>query len=200
MAVPVLAQCGSTSMAERFNDMAASEESQPEKVVQSLQIQPGMTVVDLGAGGGYFSYLMAKETGPEGTVLAVDIDADYLSYIEQEAQRKGLTQIKTVQARTDGFDARPESIDLIFSRSVYHHLENRVQYFKGLAPLLKPGARIAILDYRTDGNFADIIGHSTDPEIILEEMQQAGYERVENLEFLEEHSFQVFRLKTQRNP
>lgn len=180
-------------MAERFNEMAAAEESQASHVVEALEIQPGNTVADLGAGGGYFSYMLARETGPQGAVLAVDINPDYLQYIANESKRLKLPQIRTVQARPDGFDAEPGSLDLIFTRNVYHHLENRPDYFRRLGPLLSPGGRIAILDYKNDGNLAHLIGHSTDPAIILDEMNQAGYRRLQDITFLEKQSFQIFQ-------
>ena len=189
----LLAQCGSTSMAERFNNMAAAEDSQARRVIDALELKAGMTVADLGAGGGFFSYLIAERVGPEGQVLAVDINQEYLDFIEKEATRRKLNQIAVVKARNDGFDAAQASLDMIFTRNVYHHLENRVEYFRTVASLLKPGGRIAILDYRNDGNFADLIGHSTDERIIADDMQMAGLERVQNLEFLEKQSFQIFR-------
>lgn len=190
---PALMSCGSASMAERFNEMAAREDSQAVRVIESLGIQQGSTIVDLGAGGGYFSYLLARQTGAQGTVFAVDINPDYLQFIEKESSRLGLPWIRTVQARPDGFDAEEGSLDLIFTRNVYHHLENRVDYFRRLLPLLAPAGRVAIIDYKNDGNFAHLMGHSTDPEIIRNELQKAGYVRVENHTFLEKQSFQIFQ-------
>ena len=86
---------------------------------------------------------------PEGRVYGVDTEADMVKYLADRAKNMGLTNVIPVQAAPD--DPRlPEKVDLIFIADTYHHLENRLQYLRKLHDSLKPGGRIAIIDFRMD--------------------------------------------------
>jgi len=63
------------SLADHFNELASASESQPDRVVRTVAIQPGDTVADLGAGGGVFTIKLAQAVGPAGQVYAVDIES-----------------------------------------------------------------------------------------------------------------------------
>jgi SAM-dependent methyltransferase len=86
------------------------------------------------------------------------------------------------------------TMDLIFMRNVYHHLTNRVHYLKRIKGLMKSEGRIAIIEYGRCGrfNYRGIFGHYVPKEIIIKEMNEAGYQLEEDLDFLSDQSFTVF--------
>lgn len=163
---------------------------QPERVIAALAIAPDARVADLGSGGGYFTWHLARAVGAAGRVYAVDVDADLNAYVAKRAAREGLAQVTTVQAAFD--DARlPERVDLVFSCDTYHHLEDRVAYFTRLREkYLAPGGRLAVIDFRP-GEFA----HATDPSLIERELAEAGFAKLAEHDFIGRQSFGVFEAR-----
>jgi predicted methyltransferase len=158
---------------------------QPDRVITELGLEPGQVVADVGAGGGYFTFRLAEAVGAQGRVFAVDVDPDMTGFLADKARDEGYTQVETVLAGET--DAKiPEPVDLVFTCNTYHHLPDRVNYFARLRQRLKPGGRVAIVEYR-EGQ------HATRPEIIRREMGQAGYVLVAEHDYLEKQDFAVFR-------
>ncbi len=168
---------------------------QPARVVEALQIRPGMRVADLGAGSGYFTFRLADAVGEEGRVFAVDVDDGMLGHIAEEARRRDDDRVQTVTAALDD-PLIPEGVDLLFTANTYHHLDDRESYFRKAARYLRPGARVAIVDYEREkgGLFVRWLGHATSPETIRREMEAAGYRELAAHDWLERQSFLVFAL------
>jgi SAM-dependent methyltransferase len=83
-------------------------------------------------------------------------------------------------------------VDLVFICDTYHHIDGRIAYFRRLKDQLRPGARIAVVDYRPESRRGP--PHKLAPEIVIQELTQAGYSLVENHKFLPEQYFLVFQL------
>ena len=86
----------------------------------------------------------------------------------------------------------PEPVDLIFTSNTYHHIEERVAYFQRAARYLKPTGRLAVLEYKKHGFFQRFLGHATEDDTIVSELEQAGYTLLKKHEFIEQQSFLVF--------
>jgi ubiquinone/menaquinone biosynthesis C-methylase UbiE len=87
------------------------------------------------------------------------------------------------------------SVDLIFVRNVYHHLQNRVQYFAKVKKLLSSQGRVAIIEYSRKGSFWSFhrrCGHNVPKDIIIEEMRTAGFQVSASFDFLPVQSFTIF--------
>ncbi|MBW2281318.1 MAG: methyltransferase domain-containing protein [Deltaproteobacteria bacterium] len=168
---------------------------QPARVIEALGLSPGDRVADLGAGGGYFTFLLAEAVGPQGRVYAVDVDTGLLSYLDERIVGGEYENVQTVLADFDDPRIPGEGVDLIFTSNTYHHIEDRTAYFERARRYLRPGGRVAIVEFKKqDGLMSWLIGgHSTDPAEIDREMRAAGYDRVASHDFLERQSFQVFR-------
>jgi predicted methyltransferase len=164
---------------------------QPERVVADLALAPGAKVADLGSGGGYFTFRLARAVGPSGRVYAVDVDAGMNEHVAGEAAEQELANVATVLAAQD--DPRlPERVDLVFSCNTYHHLENRAAYFRAVREqYLAPGGRVAIVEFRPD-----VTGHSTASETIEQEMTAAGLRLVKRFDYLARQHFLVFASET----
>jgi predicted methyltransferase len=96
----------------------------PERVLEALELVQGQAVADLGAGGGYFTYRLARTVGAEGRVFAVDTDGDMRLRIRGQAARKGYGNIVTVAA-DDVDPGLPEPVDLVVVVDTFHHLPDQ---------------------------------------------------------------------------
>jgi arsenite methyltransferase len=190
-ALALLAGCGPLL---RFGYEGFGRDSwqQPDRVIESLAIAPGARVADLGAGGGYFTWHLADAVGESGRVYAIDVDADMTSYIEEESRKEGHPNVRAVLAEFDDPLIPEGGVDLIFTCNTYHHFEAREEYFRRAAKYLRPGGRLAVIELSGQGWFQRLFPHFTAPEVIRAEMEAAGYQRVEDFDFLERQSFQVF--------
>jgi len=183
--------------ARMFNKKASEPKNKPANILETLALHPGQNIADIGSGGGYFSLRFAYAVGREGKVYAVDTNPEFLEFISNGAKEKGLDNIETILAAGDKLNLPEGIIDLIFVRNVYHHLTNQVEYFRKLKVLLKSGGRVAVIEYKPGGifSFHAIFGHHVRREVIVEEMERAGYKLNKNFDFLPEQSFTIFSLK-----
>jgi arsenite methyltransferase len=184
--------------ADMLNRKASNPKAKPEQVIESLKLHPNQIIADIGAGGGYYALRFAKIVGNQGKVYAIDSNPEFLLMINEQSKENGLNNITTVPAADVKSVLKPAELDIIFVRNTYHHLESRVNYFSEIKPFLKPSGRIAIIEYKKAGSifsFHRIFGHFVKPDIINNEMQQAGYEVAELLNFLKEQSFTIFNPK-----
>jgi len=167
---------------------------QPEKVVQSLAIKPGDRIADLGSGGGYFTFRLSRAVGPTGKVYAVDVDKDMLEDLAERAKKDGYGNIEKVLGKFDDPSLPESGVDLIFTSNVYHHIDARPKYFADATKYLRPGGRIAIVDFNGKHWSATFIGHYSPVELIKKEMDEAGYRLEREFDFLDRQSFMIYKL------
>ena len=132
----------------------------PVDLIARLHLSPEARIADVGAGPGFLTLTLARAV-PRGSVLATDIRADYLELAAERATAAGLRNVKTrvVPADRPALDVR--SIDLVMLCQVDHYLSERVSYFKALAQALRPGGRIAIVNYlRHRDDVLAAVGHA----------------------------------------
>lgn len=184
-------------MAVIFNSRASSPKNMPDLVLETLDIKPGNNIVDLGAGGGYFTKRFAKETGKNGKVFAVDIDPDLLEYVKQNAEKAGLTNINYIFAQEDDPFLPDKIIDLIFVRNVFHFIDEPVTYFRRLKSALKPDGRIAIIEHSDESQSIGTKDHFTPKKELIKKMELAGYRVLDEFEFLPELSFVIFKMNSE---
>jgi ubiquinone/menaquinone biosynthesis C-methylase UbiE len=140
-----------------------------DEVVAALEVRPGAIVADVGAGSGLLSGPLAIATGTKGVLYAVDIDKGLLAHIAERAAAQRIANIKTVLGEfTD--PKLPEKVDLAFMNDVLHHIADRGAYLRSLASYLKPGGRIAIVDFIPAQS-----PHRTQPELTVSEEQASAW-------------------------
>lgn len=167
----------------------------PDDVIKTLGIRPGDRVADLGSGGGYFTFRLARTVGSAGTVYAVDVDAGLNDYVADRARREGLAHIQVILARYDDPLLPTSGMDLIFTCNTYHHLEDRVSYFQNVRQYLRSGGRVAIVEFNGKHWLNRIFGHQTGADEIRREMEAAGYRLEAQYDFLPRQAFLVFSLQ-----
>jgi len=168
----------------------------PEQVVKALALQPGAAVADIGAGSGYFSVRFARTVGPQGVVYAGDIDEGLIGYLQQRAEKEGLLNLKPVHGRPDDPLLPAASVDLVFLCDVIHHIENRGAYYAKLADSLRPGGRLAIVDfYKRDLPVGPPPAMKIAKDDLVGELGQAGFSLMEEFDFLAYQYFLVFEAR-----
>ncbi|HTN71507.1 MAG TPA: methyltransferase domain-containing protein [Methylomirabilota bacterium] len=190
-ALVVLAGCATLKQCA-YGGLNRSEWQQPERVIQSLDIGPGDHVADLGSGGGYFTFRLAKAVGATGRVYAVDIDPDMTDLLAKQAKQENVGNIEVILAKANDPLLPATGIDLIFTVDTYHHIGNRVSYFANLRKVLRPGGRIAVIDFDRRAWLEGLWHHYTPPEFIKREMEAAGYSLQHEFNFLDRQSFLIF--------
>jgi arsenite methyltransferase len=184
----------SSRRAEMFNKRAANPKFKADQIIETLALKNGQTIVDIGSGGGYFTFKFAKAVGEEGRVYAVDTNQEFLEFIKKEAVKQGLSNIITVLTTSDYPDLPKDAFDYIFMRNMTHHLSNRVEYFKKLKEILKSDGKVVVIEYDGRGGFSfhKIYGHFIPKQTIIYEMKEAGYTTHISYDFLSEQSFTIF--------
>ena len=86
----------------------------------------------------------------------------------------------------------PEPVDLVFSCDTYHYINDRVAYFRSLASSLRPGGRVAILDFHPRRFMFSLFGHRIEKEEVRREMEDAGYLLVDDYDLIDRQHFQIF--------
>jgi ubiquinone/menaquinone biosynthesis C-methylase UbiE len=170
--VPVAAQ--QTALTE--GQIRTAELEMPE-LVKLFELKQGMTVADVGAGFGAWTMRFAEVVGPSGRVYATDIGTKQLAALRDAAKRGNLANVTVIEGAADTTNLPARCCDAILLRDAYHHLTQPNAIVASLAAALKPGGRLAIIDFppRPDSEVpsgvpADRLGHGVPPEVVEREV------------------------------
>ena len=126
------------------------EEEQPDRVVRALNIPKGATVVDLGAGVGYFTLRLARQVGPAGRVLAVDIQQGMLDRLARNLDGTSINNVESILASADNPGLPVGEVDLVLVVDVYHELAHPEKTMEHVRRSLKPDGRVVLIEYRKE--------------------------------------------------
>lgn len=154
-----------------------------ERLAAWLQVEPGMRVADFGAGNGAYAVALAHRVGPSGQVYATEIDQQNLAEIREAGKSAGLTNITVVEGAVSSTELPEACCDVLFSRSVYHHLTDPAAINADIFRALRPGGRLLVIDFEP-GGIMDWLGnpaehhggHGTGKETVMSEVTEAGFE------------------------
>lgn len=181
---------------EHLDRAERDTDQQPERVMEALGLKPGMSVADIGAGSGYFTRRFVQAVTETGRVYAIDIESDMLQYTKDSIARMQIpATVEFILAQPDHAQLPPQSVDLIFLCNVYHHLDDRAAYFSRVRSALKPGGRIAVIDFYHDARSGDVgfpRKHLVPRDTVIEELAGAGYQLAREHAFLPRQYFLEF--------
>lgn len=120
----------------------------PEETLVKAGIKPGDAVLDLGCGMGYFAVPASKMTGPKGMVYAVDASGVMLAELRSRASREGLFNIQTSQTPLGKLQLPEAGYTLALLANVLHEVDDKNAFLAALAAALKPGTRLAVIEWK----------------------------------------------------
>ena len=169
-----------------------ASESEIDHLADVLQLRPGSIVADVGAGSGEVSIAIAARVGPHGVVYATEIDPTLLEKIRNAAKRARADNVVAIAAAQHDTGLPPRCCDAIFLREVYHHLTDPIGIDHALYRAMRPGARLAIIDYEPSERPGESVppgvpasrgGHGVPKRVVAEELTESGFELAKTLDW-----------------
>ena len=174
----LLASVAAAILAVRATGNAADE---IKRLALLMEWKPGTAVADIGAGDGRYSFAAAKQVGVSGKVYATEIDTKKLEELRAEVAKRKLQNVVVVDSKEADTNLPTGCCDVIFLRRVYHHLTKPAEFDANLVRSLKPGGRLAIIDFPprsgldpVEGVPSNRGGHGIPQKIVIEELTAAG--------------------------
>lgn len=181
---------------ERFEREGREVFDLREQIVETVGLQPGDRVADVGSGTGLFTTLLSREVGEKGRVYAVDIVPRFLASIDTRAAEMGVRNIDTVLCAEDSVRLRPASVDKVFICDTYHHFEYPRSTMASIHSALRPDGEVFLIDFkRIPGESSDFIMNHVraGQEVVTAEIEAVGFEKIAEYDFLEENYVIRFR-------
>jgi ubiquinone/menaquinone biosynthesis C-methylase UbiE len=170
------------------------EEEQPSVMLDALELQGGETVVDFGAGSGYYTFRLARIVGPRGAVIAADVEPKMLQFIRQRAARENLTNVGLVQSTELDPHLPANRIDLVLMVDVYHELNYPLEVMTKIRAALKRGGLVALVEFRKEDAALQIReAHKMSEAQIIKEMTAIGLTHVRTVETLPQQHLVIFQ-------
>jgi ubiquinone/menaquinone biosynthesis C-methylase UbiE len=178
----------------RLADPARDAWQKPDAVIAALDLQPGQTACDIGAGPGYFTLRLAKAVGADGFVFAVDVEPKILEALRDRVGAARLANVAPVLAVPDDPLLPSGTCDVALIVDTYHHFPDRPAYLRRLTRVLKPGGRIVNIDYhKRPTPVGPPMDHRLSQEAFVQEARSAGLAVVEEKDLLPYQYFVVLR-------
>jgi precorrin-6B methylase 2 len=147
------------------------------QLVELLELKPGMTIADVGAGFGAWTMRFSRWIGPSGRVYATDIGGPQLSALRDSVKREQLANVTVLEGAPSSTNLPAHCCDAILIRDAYHHFTQPDEMIRSLAASLKPGGRLAIIDFPPRdksevpaGVRANRGGHGVPPDVVQAEV------------------------------
>jgi ubiquinone/menaquinone biosynthesis C-methylase UbiE len=161
-----------------------SEPDEVERLVEWLDIEPGMAIADVGAGDGRFAFALAARVGPAGRIYATELSGSQLESMRRAVAEQGLENVTIIEAGETHTGLPDACCDAVFSRNVYHHLTAPEAINADTRRALRPGGRLLIIDFEPGGPLDAISrpetaerhgGHGVPKSTVLDEVTAAGF-------------------------
>jgi ubiquinone/menaquinone biosynthesis C-methylase UbiE len=161
------------------------QEEQPDKMLDALNLKPGDTVADVGAGVGYLSLRIARRVGPKGKVLATDLQPQMLQLLSANAKDAGLKNIQPIRCTVSDPKLPAGQVDLALMVDVYHECPQPKETLLGIRSGLKPAGRLVLVEFRAEDPDVPIKPeHKMTLAQVRKEVEPVGFTFKESLEFL----------------
>jgi precorrin-6B methylase 2 len=125
------------------------QEERTDLLLKALDLKPTDVVADIGAGTGYFTFVMAPEV-PQGKVLAVDIQPEMIEYLNEGKEKQKVTNVQPVLGTEFDPKLPANSVDLAIMIDAYHEFSYPREMISHIVSALKPGGRVVLVEYRAE--------------------------------------------------
>ena len=177
---------GRTAVAQTLDDPHRDDRQKPKELVAALGLKDGQSVADIGSGTGYMLPFLSEAVGSGGKVFAEDIFDDFLAKARARAESKGLKNVTFIKGTEHTTNLPRNALNAVMILDAYHHFDYPAEMLASIAKGLKPGGRLAIVDfYKTptampNGNAVQHIRLSY--EDMVKEVEANGFRLVEKRE------------------
>jgi ubiquinone/menaquinone biosynthesis C-methylase UbiE len=162
-----------------------NREEDTQSLLKALKVKPGQTVCDMGCGNGYYTLELARLVGARGKVLAVDIQPEMLSLLNQRAAKAGIDHIEPILGTLIDPKLPAESLDLILLVDVYHEFSHPEHMLRAMRKSLKPNGRLVLVEFRLEDPEVPIkLLHKMSKQQVLKELPPNGFKLVEQFDEL----------------
>jgi len=171
-----------------------AEMEKPEMVIEAMDIRPGMTVAEIGAGTGFFSRRLAKAAGPTGKVYAEDIQPQMIDLLKKDIAKENLANVIPVLGTETDPMLPAGRIDRVLLVDVYHEFQKPEPMLAAIHASLAPGGTVTLVEYRLEGETAAHINikHRMSVEQVLAEWTRAGFLLLNRIETLPSQHVFIF--------
>ena len=176
------------------------KEEAPTKLLKALDLKEGQIVADIGAGSGYHAFRMAPLVGAKGKILAVDIQKEMLDLMNDKAKKTKVTNIETILGTETDPKLPKGEVDLILLVDVYHEFSHPYEMAEKMVAALKPGGRIAFVEFRLEDAEVPIklVHKMTERQVILEMAEFADVEHEKTIKTLPWQHIILFKKKDEK--
>jgi len=161
----------------------ASASDEIPKLAALMDWKQGTVVADIGAGDGSYAFAAVEHVGATGKVFATEIDAEKLKALRTEVKKRNLQNVAVIESGEAEANLPASCCDAIFLRRVYHHLTKPLEFDASLIRSLKPGGKLAIIDFPPHPEYGKVNGvpkdredHGIQQKILIEELNKAGFQ------------------------
>jgi ubiquinone/menaquinone biosynthesis C-methylase UbiE len=180
--------CLALTLVGLFHRASADAADEIKRLATLMGWKPGTIVADIGAGDGRYAFAAVQLVGPSGKVFATEIDEEKLATLKSDVTKRRLTNVIVIDSKETDTNLPPECCDAIFLRRVYHHLTKPAEFDQALLRSLKPGGRLAIIEFPprsglgpVQGVPANRGGHGIPQKIVIDELTTAGLQLVKTV-------------------
>ena len=172
------------------------KEEEPDKAIAALDIAPGSTVADIGAGVGYFSWRLAKAVGPTGKVYANEIQSGMIEKLKKNMAERSIANVEPVLGKLDDPMLPKGAIDLALLVDVYHEFSEPQKMLDRIRESLRPDGRLVLLEYRKEDEKLPIrVEHKMTVAEVKAEVEPEGYKLDKVLEILPWQHILIFKVR-----
>ena len=164
---------------------AAESTIATDRIFEAIALRPGITVCELGAGDGALSIAAARVVGAAGRVFTSELGDERVKTLRDNIAKSGLANITVVEGAPAATNLADGACDALFLRNVYHHFAEPAAMNAAIRSAVKPGARVAVVDFTPPGDEAPTPAerskdgmHGIKPETLTRELKEAGFQEV----------------------
>ena len=160
-------------MAKQFEEPSRPVFRYRAAITGLMQLKPGMTAADIGAGSGFLARTIAQKVGPSGTAIATELDPGIVAYMNDRARAEGLANFSAVKGQPTSTGLPPASLDAAAVVNAYSSFDRPKEMLQSIAEAVKPGGLLLIVDVPRTGSGPDATG--VEAEDVVAAATEAGF-------------------------